>query len=76
MPASDELDMFCIIIYPHPHPPTNHRHPLCTASSLVCPSLCLANHIFIDGEVLESMVALLRGLVSPAECVCVCVRES
>lgn len=51
MPASDELDVFCIIIRPPSAP-----HHLCM------PFLVPSHSIFIDGEVLESMVAFVRAL--------------
>ncbi len=60
MPATDEPDMFSVII----SSPLHHIISVCTP-------LCLANSIFIDGEVLESMVAFVRAL-----CVCVCVCVS
>lgn len=60
MPASDGLDMFYII--------TNH--PLHHIISVYTP-LFLTSSICIDGEVLESMVALVQAL-SVSTCVCVC----
>ena len=67
MPASDGLDMFCMVIYP----PLHHIISVCTP-------LFLTNSIFIDGELLESMVVFVQALcvyvcVSICVCLCVCV---
>lgn len=64
MAASDGLDIFCMIMYP----PLHHIISVCTP-------LCLTNSIFIDGEVLESMVAFVQALrVYVHACMCVCER--